>query len=112
MTAAAITPILPTDAPAAGADPFVSTYKRAPVEFVGGEGVHLIDSAGKRYIDFVSGIAVNALGYGDPGLVAAMHAAALRAVGVINKPFDSDALIDAVAAAMRFQGSDSEGLSR
>ena len=43
---------------------------------------------------------------------SAMHAVALRAVGVINKPFDSEALIDAVAAAMRFHGSDSEGLSR
>ena len=54
----------------------LGTYKRAPVEFVRGEGVHLIDAAGERYLDFVSGIAVNALGYGDPGLRAAMHAAA------------------------------------
>ena len=30
-----------------------------------------IDADGKRYLDFVSGIAVNALGYGDPGLRAA-----------------------------------------
>jgi predicted acetylornithine/succinylornithine family transaminase len=46
------------------------------VEFVGGAGVHLIDRDGKRYLDFVSGIAVNALGYGDAGLQAALHAAA------------------------------------
>lgn len=58
------------------ADAIVGTYKRAPVEFVGGEGVHLIDSEGRRYLDFVSGIAVNSLGYSDPGLKAAMHAAA------------------------------------
>lgn len=57
-------------------DALVPTYKRAPVEFVGGEGVHLIDKDGRRYLDFVSGIAVNALGYGDDGLRAAMHAAA------------------------------------
>jgi acetylornithine/N-succinyldiaminopimelate aminotransferase len=53
----------------------LGTYKRAPVEFVRGEGVYLYDSAGRAYLDFVAGIAVNALGYDDAGLKAAMHAA-------------------------------------
>ena len=53
----------------------LGTYKRAPVEFVRGSGVHLYDTEGKAYLDFVSGIAVNALGYDDAGLKAAMHAA-------------------------------------
>ncbi len=48
--------------------PILGTYKRAPMEFVRGEGVELIDSDGKRYLDFASGIAVNALGYGDAGI--------------------------------------------
>jgi len=48
--------------------PLLATYKRAPMEFVSGEGVELIDSDGKRYLDFASGIAVNALGYGDAGI--------------------------------------------
>jgi acetylornithine/N-succinyldiaminopimelate aminotransferase len=48
--------------------PILATYKRAPMEFVKGEGVELIDSDGKRYLDFASGIAVNALGYGDAGI--------------------------------------------
>ena len=48
----------------------LGNYKRAPVEFVRGSGVYLFDADGKRYLDFVSGIAVNALGYGDPGLKA------------------------------------------
>jgi acetylornithine/N-succinyldiaminopimelate aminotransferase len=79
MTIAAIKPVM--DVAAAGAaasstDALVHTYKRAPVEFVSGEGVHLIDREGRRYLDFVSGIAVNALGYGDEGLRAALHAAA------------------------------------
>ena len=56
--------------------PILGTYKRAPVEFVRGSGVHLYDAEGKAYLDFVSGIAVNALGYDDAGLKAAMHAAA------------------------------------
>jgi predicted acetylornithine/succinylornithine family transaminase len=59
-------------------------YKRAPVRFVAGDGVHLIDPDGKRYLDFVSGIAVNALGYGDPGLQQALHAAAKGLVHVSN----------------------------
>ncbi len=54
----------------------LGTYKRAPVEFVRGSGVRLFDAEGKAYLDFVSGIAVNALGYDDAGLKQAMHAAA------------------------------------
>lgn len=50
------------------ANSLLGTYKRAPMEFVSGEGVELIDSDGKRYLDFASGIAVNALGYGDAGI--------------------------------------------
>lgn len=48
--------------------PLLGTYARAPMEFVRGEGVELIDSSGKKYLDFGSGIGVNALGYGDAGL--------------------------------------------
>src|SRR3954471_14934 len=51
----------------------LGNYKRAPSELVDGDGVYLIDADGKRYLDFVSGIAVNALGYGDAGLKAALH---------------------------------------
>jgi len=49
------------------------TYKRAPMELVRGEGVELIDADGKRYLDFASGIAVNALGYGDAGVANAIN---------------------------------------
>lgn len=42
--------------------------KRLSVSFVKGEDVYLIDSEGKRYTDFLSGIAVNCLGYSDEGL--------------------------------------------
>jgi acetylornithine/N-succinyldiaminopimelate aminotransferase len=44
------------------------TYKRAPMRFVRGEGVELFDETGKAYLDLSSGIAVNALGYGDSGI--------------------------------------------
>ena len=64
------------DQPVTFDSPILGTYRRAPVEFVRGSGVHLYDAEGKAYLDFVSGIAVNALGYDDAGLKAAMHAAA------------------------------------
>ena len=46
----------------------LGTYKRAPMRFVSGKGVELFDDEGKSYLDFASGIAVNALGYADQGL--------------------------------------------
>ncbi len=58
------------------ASAILGTYKRAPVEFVRGSGVYLYDAEDHPYLDFVSGIAVNALGYDDAGLKAALHAAA------------------------------------
>ena len=46
----------------------LSTYDRFPVLFERGEGVYLYDAAGKRYLDFLSGIGVNALGYSHPAI--------------------------------------------
>jgi predicted acetylornithine/succinylornithine family transaminase len=57
------------------ASPLLATYKRAPMQLVRGEGVELIDSDGKRYLDFASGIAVNALGYGDAGVAQVINEA-------------------------------------
>lgn len=44
----------------------IPTYDRNPQLFVAGEGVHLIDENGTKYLDLLSGIGVNALGYGHP----------------------------------------------
>jgi len=65
--------IVVTDAPRESS--LLGTYKRAPMEFVRGEGVELIDANGKRYLDFASGIAVNALGYGDAGIARSVSEA-------------------------------------
>jgi len=54
---------------AAEARLLLSTYDRSPVLFVGGEGLHLIDEKGDRYLDLLSGIGVNALGYNHPAIV-------------------------------------------
>jgi len=52
--------------------PLFDTYKRAPLTVERGEGVWLHDVAGAAYLDFGSGIAVNALGHAHPHLVAAL----------------------------------------
>jgi acetylornithine/N-succinyldiaminopimelate aminotransferase len=59
------------------------TYKRQ-LEMARGEGVYLIDADGNRYLDFVSGIAVNALGYGDAGLISVLRDAADGLLHVSN----------------------------
>ncbi|MBM4191406.1 MAG: aminotransferase class III-fold pyridoxal phosphate-dependent enzyme, partial [Gemmatimonadetes bacterium] len=41
-------------------DALLGLYRRAPMEFVRGAGVHLYDTEGTAYLDFTSGIAVNA----------------------------------------------------
>jgi predicted acetylornithine/succinylornithine family transaminase len=56
-----------------GSRVFLTNYKPRPVAMVGGEGSHLIDADGNRYVDFVSGIAVSSLGYGHPKLTAAVQ---------------------------------------
>ena len=50
----------------------LQTYDRNPILFVRGEGVHLIDESGARYLDLLSGIGVNALGYGHPAIERAI----------------------------------------
>ena len=44
----------------------LQTYERNPILFVSGEGVHIVDESGTKYLDLLSGIGVNALGYGHP----------------------------------------------
>src|SRR5689334_1162864 len=44
----------------------LQTYQRPDFVLDRGEGVYLFDTVGRRYLDCVAGIAVNALGYGDP----------------------------------------------
>lgn len=50
----------------------MNTYARLPVAFVRGEGAWLWDEQGKRYLDGLSGIAVNTLGHAHPTLTKAL----------------------------------------
>jgi acetylornithine/N-succinyldiaminopimelate aminotransferase len=55
--------------------PLMPVYKRFPLEIVRGEGVRLFDADGRSYLDFTSGIGVNALGYDDAGIADAVRGA-------------------------------------
>lgn len=50
----------------------LQTYGRPDIVFVRGDGTKMYDTNGKEYLDFAAGIAVNALGHGDPRWVAAV----------------------------------------
>lgn len=62
----------------------LQTYMRAPFVIERGEGCLLFDDEGKAYLDLASGIAVNALGYGDAELVQAIQSQAARLIHVSN----------------------------
>jgi acetylornithine/N-succinyldiaminopimelate aminotransferase len=90
----------PDGAAVAARDSVLPTYKRA-IEMARGEGVYLIDTEGNRYLDFVSGIAVNALGYSDAGLVSTMRAAADGLLHVSNLYWTAPAVRLAAAYTAR-----------
>jgi len=69
-------PVLEHEIPRARKSAILGTYKRAPIEIAGGRGVELFGSDGRAYLDFTSGIGVNALGYADAGIREAIVAAA------------------------------------
>lgn len=53
---------------------YMNTFgKRTPVCFTKGHGLYLYDTDGNRYVDFLAGIAVSALGHTHPVLTAALH---------------------------------------
>lgn len=60
------------------------TYKRAPVDFVRGEGPLLWDADGKEYLDFLTGISVCSVGHCHPAVVAAVQEQAARLMHVSN----------------------------
>jgi acetylornithine/N-succinyldiaminopimelate aminotransferase len=62
----------------------LQTYNRYPVVLSRGKGVFLFDIDGKRYLDFVSGLGVNALGHAHPRIVKAIREQAAKLVHVSN----------------------------
>jgi predicted acetylornithine/succinylornithine family transaminase len=60
------------------------TYRRAPVEFVRGEGSLLWDSEGREYLDFLGGISVCSVGHCNPAVVEAVREQAGRLMHTSN----------------------------
>jgi acetylornithine/N-succinyldiaminopimelate aminotransferase len=60
------------------------TYRRAPVDFVRGEGSLLWDAEGKEYLDFLTGISVCSLGHCHPAVVAAIQEQTAQLMHVSN----------------------------
>ena len=72
----------PESTPALEADALLGLYKQPAMELVRGDGVRVFDADDRAYLDFTSGIGVNALGYGDEGVAHVMHEAA--ATGLLH----------------------------
>lgn len=62
----------------------MNTYKQFPNVMVSGEGNYLIDQEGHRYLDFLGGIAVNSLGYGNPILEKAIEEQSKKLIHASN----------------------------
>src|SRR5437868_5722460 len=60
------------------------TYKRQPFVMTHGRGVYVFDADGKKYLDFLGGIAVNALGHAHPRIVKVVRREAARAIHLSN----------------------------
>jgi acetylornithine aminotransferase/acetylornithine/N-succinyldiaminopimelate aminotransferase len=75
------------DIQAAEAKLLLPTYERNPILFVDGEGMYLIDEQGNKYLDLLSGIGVNALGYGHPAVTETIAKQSKKLVHISNLYF-------------------------
>src|SRR5213595_2611873 len=62
----------------------LQTYHRYPLVLQRGKGVFLYDLDGKRYLDFVAGLGVNALGHAHPRIVKAIREQSARVIHLSN----------------------------
>lgn len=59
-------------------------YRRLPITLVKGKGIYVWDSKGDKYLDFLSGIAVNALGHSHPAIIKAIRSQSQRLIHTSN----------------------------
>lgn len=81
------------------------TYPSATVGFVEGDGVYIVDTDGRRYLDFAAGIAVVSLGHRHPAPLAAAHAQLDRLWHASNLFATEPAAELAAALSSRFGGA-------
>jgi acetylornithine aminotransferase len=65
----------------------MNTYQRQPLSIARGRGARVYDLEGREYIDFVGGIAVNALGHGHPDLIMAIQKQLMQVIHTSNLYF-------------------------
>jgi len=86
-------------------DSLAKNAARYPVTFARGEGVWLYDTDGKKYMDFLGGIAVCALGHAHPALTAALIDQSTKLLHVSNLFYTPEIVAAADALVDRLGGS-------
>lgn len=84
---------------------YLPVFKRYKIVLERGEGAYLYDINGKKYIDFLAGIAVNVLGYNYPPLVKAISEQAAKVIHVSNLYY-TQLQADAAAKLVKLSGLD------
>lgn len=84
---------------------FVSVFKRLPIEVQRGEGCYLIDRHGKKYLDFLGGLGVNALGYTHPDVLQAIRKQLTRNMHLSNY-FVQDVQLELAEKILQLSGYD------
>ena len=84
---------------------FIQTYRRLPLEIDRAEGMHIYAKDGRRYLDFLGGIAVNAAGHSHPRILEAITTQLQRYAHVSNL-FYQDVQVEFVERLCRLSGYD------
>jgi len=83
--------------------PLMPTYGQPPVQFVRGSGTELYDRDGKRYLDFLCGLAVTSLGHSHPAVAEALAEQARTLLHVSNL-YETAPGLEVAATIDRLQG--------
>ena len=88
--------------------PLMPTYGQPPVQFVRGSGTELYDRDGKRYLDFLSGLAVTSIGHSHPAVAEALTEQARTLLHVSNL-YETVPGLEVAATIDRLQGGGGQG---
>lgn len=82
---------------------FLHTYNRIPLDIERGEGIYLYEKSGEKYMDFFSGLAVNALGYAHPKIVKAVEDQIIK-FGHLSNNFITDVQVEFASLLLKYSG--------
>jgi len=85
---------------------FVPTYKRFSPQFVKGSGCYLFDTFGKKYLDFSTGIAVNALGHAHPRIIETIQSVAESGILHVSNLFHNPHQIELASKLIQHSFAD------